>query len=94
MCGEQYEQEVEVEGDHCRAIAAAFAIRLPLSIGEIMGVKTANEKKKKGWDAMGYVWTEHILSTIGARELYLQRKRTFVLNTEHPGVTRIEKELP
>jgi hypothetical protein len=64
ICCGSYEQEVEAD-DFFSAVSAAFAIKLPLSIGEVVGVRPENPKKKKGWDSASYVWTAHLLKRSG-----------------------------
>lgn len=89
ICG-RYEQEVDAES-FIDAVAKAFAIRLPNSIGEILGVKKANPAKRKGWDAAAYMWTPNALSRIGAMSLYLPDGPRWRLNTESPEIEKVEE---
>jgi hypothetical protein len=89
LCGNTYSQEVDAE-TFTEACAAAFAIRLPLAIGELVAAKVSNPKKKTGWDTASYMHTAGLLRLIGMRDLYLPLKRGFVLNTKSPLIEPIE----
>jgi hypothetical protein len=88
LCGNVYAQEVDAESE-TEAMRAAFAIKLPLAIGEIIGVQSANPKKKTGWNSAAYMLTSHALGLIGARGIYKPHKRGFVLDTESPLIERV-----
>ena len=92
LCGGTYCQEVEADNAD-GAVAKAFSISLPLGIGEIMGVRSANNKKKKGWNATTYSLTEPMLARIGARHLYIMslrgKRKCFSLNTNSPDAVKI-----
>lgn len=83
--------EVEVEAIDCdTAVVAAFLIRLPNSLGEIIGIHEWNEKRQKFGHAR-YAWTATLLDRIGANCIFIPVKRGFVLNTQSSLITAIEQ---
>lgn len=89
QAGNHYEQEVEAV-DHQEAVKRAFAMQLPVAIGEIIGVRTANPKKKNGWDSPAYRLSLCVLRDVGCLHLYKPQRRGWLLLTDHPEVEKAE----
>lgn len=93
-CGSYYKQEVEAQ-DHISGVAAAFHIKLPLSIGEVIRVRDWNTEKSK-WEGPRFMWAASVLGRIGATHLYVpgHRKDKLVLDTSSPDIRRIVLDAP
>ena len=89
--GSNYRQEVEA-ANHREAVRQAFNAQLPLAIGEIICVRTANPKKKGGWDSAAYRLTSSVLQDVGCEHLYAPHGRGWQLRTEHPDVIKVESK--